>query len=233
MTPKLRAKLAFAGVATAVAAGTVVLARDFRAPDAAPDNQETVNRAEKADRMAFAALPQSVARAYKANPVEPAVTTATATPLMTGTVRSVTIDGPDFGDVMDAAPVTSTAARTGPIDGPDFGDFEDPASTPAETAEFKTGPIDGPDFGDVADEASPRAVATSKTTEDPKPVHKIEAAPRKVAVEPRPGPMVIIPGYADATPDGPSSIVPSRAPAPAQRSTNVTPDLSGTDPLRK
>jgi len=231
MTPKLKAKLAFAGVATAVAAGTVVLARDFRAP-ATPDLQEAVNRAEKADRMEFAALPQSVARAGKENAAEAPLATATATPVMTGAVRSVTIDGPDFGDVMDPAPVTTTAERTGPIDGPDFGDVEDPPTTPAETAELRTGPIDGPDFGDVVDPVTTPAVTTAKTADDTKPSRKRAAAPRAVAAEPKRGPMVIIPGYADATPDGPSAIVPSRAPAPAKLSTNIATEPSDTRPIK-
>ena len=234
MTPKLKAKLAFAGVATAVAAGTVVLSKDFRAPDATPsaDRKEAVNRAEKADRMEFAALPQSVARANKAHAEVTALATATVTPLMTGAVRSVTIDGPDFGDVMDPAPATKTAERTGPIDGPDFGDVEDSATATAETAELRTGPIDGPDFGDVEDTATTRAVTSAKAVDDAKPSRTRKVTPRTVAAEPERGPLVIIPGYADATPDGPSAIVPSRAPAPAKRSTNIATDPSDARPVK-
>ena len=261
MTSKLKTKLAFASVATAVAAGSVVLAKDFQAPDAAPapDRKQAVNRAEKADSLPFARKPQSVARAEKTHPLEmKAAATAAAEPLMTGSVRSITIDGPDFGDVMDPAPMTATAAKAGPIDGPDFGDVEDPASVPAAIAAVRTGPIDGPDFGDVEDPASvpPASAAALKgpidgpdfgNVEDVETAPAVTAAksgktkpsrkrnaPRRAAVaKPKRGPMVIIPEGAASTPDGPSAIVPSRAPAPAPRSTNIVSDPSGTNAVSK
>lgn len=235
MTSKLKTKLAFASVATAVAAGSVVLAKDFQALDAAPapDREQAVNRAEKADSLPFARKPQTVARAEKTHPLEMKVAaTAAAEPLMTGSVRSITIDGPDFGDVMDPAPMTTIAAKAGPIDGPDFGDVEDPASVPPASAAALKGPIDGPDFGNVEDVEAAAAMTAAKSDET-KPSRKRKAPRRAAVAKPKRGPMVIIPERAASTPDGPSAIVPSRAPAPAPRSTNIVSDPSGTNAVSK
>ena len=260
MTSKLKTKLAFASVATAVAAGSVVLAKDFQAPDAtpAPDRKQAVNRAEKADSLPLTRTPQTVARAEKTHILEMKVAaTAAAEPLMTGSVRSITIDGPDFGDVMDRAPMAITVANTGPIDGPDFGDVEDPASAPATIAAVRTDPIDGPDFGDVEDPASvpPASAAALKGPIDgpdfgnvegvgiapavtakngkTKPTRKRNAPRRAAVAKPKRGPMVIIPDNTGSTPDGPSAIVPSRAPAPARSSTNIVSEPSSTNLVGK
>jgi len=235
MASKLKTKLAFASVMTAVAAGGAVYANSFYTAEAASEIEQAVNRAEKTDRLVFKRVPQTVSRADKGDVLPASYATAEpigADPLTTASIRPVTIDGPDFGDVVDPAPATTTAVKTGPIDGPDFGDVEDAATSPAETAELRTGPIDGPDFGDVEDAPATPVAAAAETTDTAKPSRKRTPAPRTVAAEPKRGPMVIIPGYADATPDGPSAIVPSTAPAPAQRSTNVATDPSDTPPVK-